>query len=201
MENKIGMTHVFDDMGALIPVTVLHIEPNVVVSERDEEKDGYKSKILGVFKNKPQRFTKPQLGVFKDSIEARKKLFEVRGFEDVEIGTELGVDSFQEIDFVDVTGTSKGKGFQGVMKRHNASGGPAAHGSKFHRTGGSTGHSSNPSRVRKGTKMAGRMGNKKLTVQNLEVIERNAEKNILVVKGAVPGAIGGHVLVKEAIKK
>lgn len=198
---KVGMTHVFDEDGCLVPVTVLYIEPNVVIGSRNIKKNGYDSKILATYKNKPSRFTKAQLGMFNSSIDPRKKIYEVRGFENVESGTELGVEVFEAGKFVDVTGTSKGKGFQGVMRRHGHHGGPARVGSKFHRTGGSTGHAANPSRVRKGTKMAGHMGNVNVTTQNLQIMKLNKDNGILVVKGAVPGAIGGQVLIRNAKKK
>lgn len=197
---KIGMTQLFDKGGAMVPVTILQIEPSVVVGERDIEKNGYDGKILATFKNRPKLFSKPQLGLFGD-MEPRKKVYEVKGFKETEVGTELGVEVFEDTSFVDVTGTSKGKGFQGVMRRYGHSGGPRAHGSKFHRAAGSTGQSATPSRVRKGTKMAGRMGNQKVTVQNLEVVKVDKENNAIIVKGAVPGAIGGAVLIRKAIKK
>lgn len=198
---KIGMTQVFDKDGLLLPVTVIHIEPNVVVGDRSEEKNGYAGKILATFRTKPQRLRKPQLGYFKDKVHPRSKMFEVKGYADHQYGDEIGVEVFESIAFVDVTATSKGKGYQGVMKRHNASGGPAAHGSKFHRTGGSTGQSATPSRVRKGSKMAGHMGNARVTVQNLKIIQVNTQKGLLLVGGAVPGATGASVLVRNAKKK
>lgn len=197
---KVGMTQIFDSQGFLIPVSVIYIEPNVIIGSCQEDKHGYNSKLLGAFKTNTKHVTKSHLGMFK-SDNLRKKIFEVKGYKDAEIGNEIGVEVFENINFVDVTGTSKGKGFQGVMKRHGYHGGPAAHGSKFHRSGGSTGHAATPSRVRKGTKMAGRMGSDTITTQNLQIMSLDKEKNVLLVKGAVPGVNGGSVLIKAAIKK
>lgn len=197
---KVGMTQIFDNDGTLVPVTVLSVESSVVVGKRDMKKNGYDASILATFKQKKQRCNKAKLGLFGD-IEPRKKVYEIRGFENIERGSELGVEIFDDIIFVDVTGTSKGKGHQGVMKRHGAHGGPAAHGSKFHRTGGSTGHAATPSRVRKGTKMSGRMGTDTVTVQNLRVVKVDKDNSVIIVGGAVPGAMGSMVLIREALKK
>lgn len=199
---KVGMTQVFDDRGVLTPVTVIKIEDNVVVSERTVEKSGYSACVIGAVDAKKNRVTKPYAGQFKDVCEPKKMLVEMRDYEkEVNIGDVLGLDIFQDIAFVDVEGTSKGKGYQGVMKRHNFSGGRATHGSKFHRGLGGTGMAATPSRVFKGTKMPGRMGGEKTTVQNLRVVKIDAEKKVLMVKGAVPGPRQSVVIVKKSKKK
>jgi large subunit ribosomal protein L3 len=199
---KVGMTQVFDDRGVLTPVTVIKIEDNVVVSERTVEKSGYSACVIGAVDAKKNRVTKPYAGQFKDVCEPKKMLVEMRDYEkEVNIGDVLGLDIFQDIAFVDVEGTSKGKGYQGVMKRHNFKGGRATHGSKFHRGLGGTGMAATPSRVFKGTKMPGRMGGEKTTVQNLRVVKIDAEKKVLMVKGAVPGPRQSVVIVKKSKKK
>jgi large subunit ribosomal protein L3 len=199
---KVGMTQVFDDRGILTPVTVIKIEDNVVVSERTVEKSGYSACVIGAVDAKKNRVTKPYAGQFKDVCEPKKMLVEMRDYEkDVNIGEVLGLDIFQDIAFVDVEGTSKGKGFQGAMKRHNFSGGRSTHGSKFHRGLGGTGMAATPSRVFKGTKMPGRMGGEKTTVQNLRVVKIDAEKKVLMVKGAIPGPRQSVVIVKKSKKK
>ena len=199
---KIGMTQVFDDKGILTPVTVVEIEPNVVVGQRTEEKDGYNAIILGALPIKKKRVTKPYAGQFPEGIEPTRYLMEVRDFEgEVKVGDKLGVDLFENIRFVDVQGTTKGKGYQGVMKRHGFGGGRKSHGSKFHRAGGSTGQAAWPSKVLKGTKMAGRMGGVKATVQNLRVVRVDKERNLLLVKGAVPGRNKAKVVVRKSKKK
>ncbi len=199
---KVGMTQVFDDRGVLTPVTVIKIEDNVVVSEKTVEKSGYSACVIGAVDAKKNRVTKPYAGQFKDVCEPKKCLVEMRDFEkEISIGDVLGVDIFQDITFVDVVGTSKGKGFQGVMKRHNFSGGRSTHGSKFHRGLGGTGMAATPSRVFKGTKMPGRMGGEKTTVQNLRVVKVDAEKKVLMVKGAIPGPRQSVVIVKKSKKK
>jgi large subunit ribosomal protein L3 len=199
---KVGMTQVFDDRGVLTPVTVIKIEDNVVVSERTVEKSGYSACVIGAVDAKKNRVTKPYAGQFKDVCEPKKMLVEMRDYEkEVNIGDVLGLDIFQDIAFVDIEGTSKGKGYQGVMKRHNFKGGRATHGSKFHRGLGGTGMAATPSRVFKGTKMPGRMGGEKTTVQNLRVVKIDAEKKVLMVKGAVPGPRQSVVIVKKSKKK
>lgn len=199
---KVGMTQVFDDRGVLTPVTVIKVEDNVVVSEKTVEKSGYSACVIGAVDAKKNRVTKPYAGQFKDVCEPKRNLVEMRDFEKkVSTGDVLGVDIFQDIAFVDVEGTSKGKGFQGVMKRHNFTGGSATHGSKFHRGLGGTGMAATPSRVFKGTKMPGRMGNEKTTVQNLRVVKIDAEKKVLMVKGAIPGPRQSVVIVKKSKKR
>jgi len=197
---KIGMTQVFDDSGNLIPVTVIQVEPNVVVSNRAEDKDGYSAVVLGAGTRK--KAIKPYAGQFPKGIKPARVLKEFRDFgREVEVGQMLGVEIFEGVHFVDVQGISKGKGYQGVMKRHGFSGGRKSHGSKFHRAGGSTGMAASPSKVIKGTKMAGRMGGENRTVQNLKVVKVDTEQQTLIVMGAVPGRNSGQVLVTLAKKK
>lgn len=199
---NIGMTQIFNEQGALVPISVIHIEPNVVIGERTEKKDGYSAVILGAGKRKKRRIKKPYAGQFRGKIEPSAVLKEFKGFgKEVKVGDKIGVELFDGIAWVDVSGISKGKGFQGVMKRHGFHGGGKTHGSKFHRTAGSTGMAASPSRIFRGTKMAGRMGGEKRTVQNLRLVKIDRERGILLVKGCVPGRRGGQVLVTEAKKK
>lgn len=200
---KVGMTQVFDEGGQLLPVTVIKIEPNVVVDQRTVEKNGYSAVLLGAHAAKPSRVTKPAGGQFeKQGVEPKRHLVEFKDFEqECAVGDSLGVELFENTAFVDVVGTSKGKGYQGVMKRHGFGGGRKTHGSKFHRGNGSTGMAAWPSRVIKGTKMAGRMGGERRTVQNLRVVGIDVERATLLVSGAVPGTKDGYVLVQRAKKK
>lgn len=199
---KIGMTQVFDANGILTPVTVIKIEGNVVVANRSEEKHGYNAALLGSIDKKKSTTTKPYAGQFKDVSEVKQHLVEFRNFDaEVEVGDVLGVDIFKEISFVDVTGTSKGKGFAGGVKRHGFGGGRASHGSKFHRGIGGTAMSATPGRTFKGTRMPGHMGNERTTVQNLKVVKVDEELQVLLVKGAVPGPAQSVVIVKKAVKK
>ena len=199
---KIGMTQVFDENGNLIPVTVIHIEPNVVVSLKKEETNGYNAAVLGVGALKPSHTTKPYAGQFPEGVEPKRQIKEFRDFDrDVKVGDELGVEVFESERFLDVTAISKGKGYQGVMKRWGFHGGPAAHGSKFHRAPGSTGQNTTPSRSMKNTKMAGRMGRERVTVQNLRVQKIDPELKVIMVRGSVPGKKNCTVIVKSAVKK
>lgn len=205
------MAHVFDEKGNLVPCTVIEVERNVVTQVKTVESDGYKAVQIGSEKvvakdprKKEARTTKPLRGHFaKHGVEPRKNLCECRMdcVEGVEAGQEFGVEIFQEIAFVDVTGTSKGKGFQGVMKMFNYAGGPASHGSKHHRTRGSQGMRTTPGRCLPGGKRPSQMGNRQVTVQTLKVIRVMPEDNLLVVCGAVPGPNDGLVYVTPAIKK
>lgn len=198
---KIGMTQIFDERGVLTPVTVIKIEDNVVVSDRTEEKNGYDAKVIGSIDKNKKHVTKPYGGQFGD-VSPKKYLREVRDFEsEVSVGDVMGVSLFKDFTYVDVEGTSKGKGFQGVMKRHGFGGGRSTHGSKFHRGLGGTGMAATPSRVQKGRKMPGRMGNVRTSVQNLRVVKIDEEKQVLMVKGAIPGPREGMVIVKKAKKK
>jgi large subunit ribosomal protein L3 len=199
---KIGMTQVFDEDGDLTPVTVIQVEPNVVVASKTEATDGYVAVVLGSVEKKAKQVSKPYAGQFKGDIAPRRHLVEMRDFDkECVVGDSFGVELFDEMRYVDVIGTSKGKGFQGVMKRHNFKGGRATHGSKFHRANGSTGMAASPSKVIKGTKMAGRMGGERKTVQNLAVVKVDQEKKVLLVKGAIPGTKNSMVLVRMAKKK
>lgn len=199
---KVGMTQIFDDTGRLVPVTVLSLADNVVVGRRTVENDGYDAVVLGAEVVKAARVTKPRLGQFPDGVAPRRALIEFRDFGlDVEIGQTLGVDVFNDVAFVDVIGRSKGKGYQGVMKRHGFGGGRKTHGSKFHRANGSTGMAAWPSKVIKGTKMPGRMGADRTTVLNLRVVRIDAEHQLLLVRGAVPGKTNATVRVRPAIKR
>jgi len=199
---KLGMTQVFDANGRLTPVTVIKIEDNVVIENRTVEKHGYNSCVLGSFDMKKNRVTKPYEGQFEGVCDPKKTLVEMRDFDkDAAVGDVLGVDLFKDIMFVDVVGTSKGKGYQGGMKRHGFHGGRATHGSKFHRDLGGTAMSSTPAKTFKGKKMAGRMGADRVTVQNLRVIRVDEEMQVLLVKGAIPGPAQSVVIVQEAKKK
>ena len=199
---KIGMTQVFDESGVLTPVSVIKFEDNYVVGERLQERDGYTACLLGSVELKENRASKPYAGQFSGDLKPQKYLFEIRDFgAEYEVGKKFGVEMFGDMAYVDVTGTSKGKGFQGVIKRHNFSGGRESHGSKFHRAPGSAGHAAWPSKVFKGKKMPGRMGGVRTTVQNLSVVSIDEENQLLLVEGAIPGRRNGMVYVKSARKK
>jgi len=201
---KLGMTQVWDANNKLVPVTVVQITPNVVTQVRSEEKDGYTAVQIAYGQIDPRKVNKPDAGHFAAAgVTPRRHLTEVRTSDAAEyaLGQELAVDIFEAGQLVDVVGTSKGKGFAGVMKRHNFKGVSASHGShRNHRKPGSIGASSTPSRVFKGMRMAGRMGGERVTVQGLTVHSVDAEKGLLLVKGAVPGARGRIVFVRNAVK-
>jgi len=196
---KIGMTQTFDLQGNVIPVTVIKAGPCMVVQKKTKTKDGYEAVQLGFVEDKGlKKATKPRIGHFKKSgIPPVRVLREFRFAAQAAIkeGDQVLVDIFKEGDKVLVVGTSKGKGFAGVVKRHHFRGGGASHGSMFHRAPGSIGASSYPSRVMKGMRMGGHMGQDRVTVQGLEVVRTDPEQNLLVVKGAVPGARGGYLLI------
>ncbi len=208
---KLGMTHVFDEQGNMTPCTVIELQPNQVVQVKTEERDGYNAIQLASDKIKvkrpetlEKRVTKPRLGHFaKASVEPHRKLMEtrVKSVEGIEVGSSMGLELLEGVAKVDVT-TEKtiGKGYQGVMKRFGFSGGPASHGSGFHRHAGSTGMRSTPGRNFPGSKKAGQMGGKRSTVQSLKVVEISKEDHLLLVKGAVPGPVGGAVMVAPALK-
>lgn len=202
---KLGMTRIFDAEGQHVPVTVLKVDGCQVVGVRSEERDGYVALQLGAGKAKVHRTSKPMRGHFaKAKVEPRKKLAEFRVSADalLEVGDELTADHFVAGQYVDVVGTSIGKGFAGAMKRHNFAGLRASHGvSVSHRAHGSTGQNQDPGRVFKNKKMAGHMGAKRVTVQNLAVVSTDVERGLILVKGAVPGAEGGWVLVSDAVKR
>ena len=202
---KVGMTRVFDTEGAHVPVTVLKVDNCQVVQVRTAERDGYTAVQLGVGKAKVKNVTKPMRGHFaKAKVEPKRKLVEFRVSADalVEVGAELSAAHFLTGQFVDVTGTSIGKGFAGVMKRHNFGGLRATHGvSVSHRSHGSTGNRQDPGRTFPGKKMAGHLGNVRVTTQNLKIVSVDAERGLIMIKGAVPGADGGYVLVSDAKKR
>lgn len=201
---KIGMTQVFTSEGLVIPVTVLQVGPCVVVQKKVKEKDGYNALQIGFEKvTKLKKVNKPMLGHFKKhNVEPLKYLKEVKvdNPDEFNEGQEITVEIFNEGDFVDVQGISKGKGFQGVMKRHGFAGGPASHGSNFHRAPGSIGMCEFPGETTKGRKMPGRMGGEKVTVMGLEVVKVIPDKNLVLVKGAVPGHNNSLVYVRKAVK-
>ncbi|UOY91478.1 50S ribosomal protein L3 [Ectobacillus sp. JY-23] len=199
---KIGMTQVFAENGELIPVTVIEATPNVVLQKKTAETDGYSAVQLGFEDKREKLANKPEQGhVAKASTAPKRFIRELRdaNVEEYEVGQEIKVETFAEGEIVDVTGTSKGKGFQGVIKRHGQSRGPMSHGSRYHRRPGSMGPVA-PNRVFKGKKLAGRMGGDQVTVQNLEIVKVDAERNLLLVKGNVPGAKKSLVVVRSAVK-
>ena len=199
---KVGMTQVFDAQGKLIPVTVIKVEDNVVIANRTDDKNGYSAAVVATGEIKKSQTTKPYAGQFKDVCEPKKVVMEMRDFDnEVNVGDKLGVDLFKEVTYVDVTGVSKGKGYQGGMKRYGFGGGRKTHGSKFHRDLGGTAMSSTPAHTFKGHKMAGHMGNEQVTVQNLKLVAVDSEMQVLMVKGAIPGPTESTVVVKKAVKK
>jgi len=211
MGKKRGMTQRFDDAGNIVVCTVIHAEPNIVTQIKRKQSDGYNALQLGferIVTTDPRtiqkRVTKQLLGHFqKSKVEPRRYLSESR-VDDVDnysVGQELGVSLFSDVIFVDVSGFSKGKGYQGVIKRHGFKGGPAAHGSGFHRHGGSTGMRSTPGRCLPGQKKAGRMGGEKVTVQNLRVVGIDEGRNLIIVEGSIPGARGSLVSLEPSKKK
>ena len=199
---KVGMTQVFDAQGKLIPVTVIKVEDNVVIANRTDDKNGYSAAVVATGEIKKSQTTKPYAGQFKDVCEPKKVVMEMRDFEnEVSVGDKLGVDLFKEVTYVDVTGVSKGKGYQGGMKRYGFGGGRKTHGSKFHRDLGGTAMSSTPAHTFKGHKMAGHMGNEQVTVQNLKLVAVDSEMQVIMVKGAIPGPTDSTVVIKKAVKK
>ena len=202
---KLGMSRMFEADGTHVPVTVLHVDGLEVVDVRTLERDGYTAVQLGIGSVKAKNVSKPLKGHFaKANVEPKKKLAEFRVTEDclLSVGDKLSVEHFVPGQFVDVCGTSIGKGFAGVMKRHNFAGLEASHGvSISHRSHGSTGQRQDPGKVFKGKKMAGHMGDERVTVQNLKVVSVDADKGLIMVKGAVPGSENGWVYVTDAIKK
>ncbi|WMM25569.1 50S ribosomal protein L3 [Tissierella sp. MB52-C2] len=201
---KVGMTQIFTENGSVIPVTVIEAGPLVVVQKKTVETDGYNAIQVGFQNIKEQRMNKPAKGHFdKGNLEYKKYLreFRVENPDEFEIGQEIKADVFEAGDLIDVTGTSKGKGTQGVIKRHGFGRGRETHGSKFHRAPGGMSAGTYPGRVFKGHRMAGRMGNERVTVQNLEIVRVDAEKNLILIKGAVPGPKKGLVTIKETVKK
>lgn len=203
MAKKIGMTQVFSETGNLIPVTVLEAGPCTVVQKKTVENDGYSAVQVGFIDEKESKVTKPEKGHFeKAGVTAKKFLKEFR-FEDAEsyeLGAEIKADIFAAGDKVDVSGVSKGKGYQGAIKRHGQHRGPVTHGSKSHRVVGSMSSATTPGKVRKNKHMAGHMGAVNVTIQNLEIVRADAEKNLILIRGAVPGPKGSLLVIRESVK-
>ena len=199
---KIGMTQIFTEVGAVVPVTVVEAGPVVVTQIKTVEKDGYNAVQVGFGDVKEKSLNKPQKGhlAAANTLKKHLKEFRVDSVEGYTVGQEIKADLFAAGEMIDVTGISKGKGFQGPIKRHGQSRGPESHGSRYHRRPGSMGACSFPGRVFKNKKLAGHMGSVKVTVQNLEVVKVDADKNLILVKGAIPGPKGSMVTIKEAVK-
>jgi len=211
MGKKRGMTQVFDEQGRLVPCTAIEAQPSVITQIKTQDTDGYEAVQLAFDEVKvrdartvAKRVNKPQRGLFeKSGVAASKRLYEMRvdNGASFEVGQKIGIQTFSDAKFVDVSATSKGKGFQGVIKKYNFAGGPAAHGSGFHRHAGSTGMRSTPGRSLPGGPRPSHMGAKKITVENLRVVAIDEENNLLLVEGAVPGPKNGMVLISNAKKK
>ena len=200
---KVGMTQIFDENGVAIPVTVIEAGPCTVVQVKTTETDGYDAVQLGYGEVKENKVNKPEKGHFtKGNVKPTKHLreFRVDNASEVKVGDEIKVDIFAEGDTVDIQGKTKGKGFQGVIKRHGQSRGPMGHGSMYHRRPGSMGPTSTPGRVFKGKKLPGHMGVETVTIQNLEVVKVDLDKNVILVKGSVPGAKGAVLKIKSSVK-
>ena len=200
---KVGMTQIFDEKGRVIPVTVIEAGPCVVAQVKSTETDGYNAIQLGFGDVKESKLNKPEKGHFaKAKLALKKHLreFRVDSVEGINVGDEIKVDTFAQGDKIDVQGTSKGKGFQGVIKRHGQSRGPMGHGSMYHRRPGSMGPTSTPGRVFKGKKLPGHMGRTTVTIQNLDVVKVDLDKNAILVKGSVPGAKGAILKLKTSVK-
>ncbi|HNU79198.1 MAG TPA: 50S ribosomal protein L3 [Bacillota bacterium] len=200
---KVGMTQIFDNEGKAIPVTVIAANPNIVVQKKTVENEGYEAIQVGFDDKAEKKVTKPLKGHFAKAKVATKRYLREFRLEDAgsyEVGQEIKVDVFKEGDRVDISGVSKGKGFAGAIKRHNFHRGPMKHGSKYHRWAGSMGASSSPSRTIPGKKLPGHMGAENTTVVNLEVVRVDPEKNIILVKGGIPGIRGSLVMIKDTVK-
>lgn len=200
---KVGMTQYFTDNGELIPVTVIQAEPNVVLQIKTNESDGYEAVQLGYQDKREVLANKPHKGhVAKVNATPKRFIREFRNVElgEYEVGQEITVETFEVGDIVDVTGTSKGKGFQGAIKRHGQARGPMAHGSRFHRRPGAMAMAATPSRVLKGKKLPGQMGGNTVTIQNLEVVAVDPEDNVILIKGNVPGSKKSLIEIKSAVK-
>ncbi|MFR8169338.1 MAG: 50S ribosomal protein L3 [Marvinbryantia sp.] len=203
LATKVGMTQIFNDDGVLTPVTVLQAGPCVVTQVKTAENDGYSAVQVGFVDKREKLVNKPMKGHFdKAGVSCKRYLkeFKFENAEEYQVAQEIKADIFAAGDKIDATAISKGKGFQGAIKRHGLHRGPMAHGSKYHRHAGSNGACSDPSKVFKGKKMAGHMGSKRVTIQNLEVVRVDAENNLLLVKGAVPGPKKSLVTIKETVK-
>ena len=199
---KVGMTQIFDEKGYVIPVTVIEAGPCLVAQVKSEETDGYNAVQLGFGEVKDKHINKPEKGHFeKSKLSAKKHLREFRADSiDVKVGDEVKADVFEAGDKIDVQGTSKGKGFQGVIKRHGQHRGPMGHGSMYHRRPGSMGSTSTPGRVFKCKKLPGHMGVQTVTIQNLDVVRVDMDKNVLLVKGSVPGPKGAILKIRATVK-
>ena len=200
---KVGMTQIFDENGRIVPVTAIEVGPCTVTQIKTVEQDGYTAVQLGYGDVKESKLNKPEIGKFKKSnIAPKKYLKEVRldSIEGIKVGDELKADVFAEGDKVDIQGTSKGKGFQGVIKRWGQSRGPMGHGSMYHRRPGSMGSTSTPGRVYKGKRLPGHMGVQTVTIQNLAIVKVDTDKNVILVKGSVPGAKGSILKIKSSVK-
>jgi len=200
---KIGMTQIFDENGLVIPVTVIEAGPCTVAQVKTTETDGYNAIQLGFGEVKAKHINKPEMGHFaKSKLEAKKHLREFRldDISNIKVGDEIKADIFQAGEKVDIQGTSKGKGFQGVIKRHGQHRGPMGHGSMYHRRPGSMGPTSTPGRVFKGKKLPGHMGHVTVTIQNLDIVRVDMDKNVILVKGSVPGCKGAILKIKTAVK-
>ncbi|MBW8875806.1 MAG: 50S ribosomal protein L3 [Acidobacteria bacterium] len=198
---KVGMTQIFVEDGTAIPVTVIKAGPCLVVQRKTAKADGYEAVQIGLVEERPAKVSKPAAGHFKKAGVApvrKVEEFDLTPGEELNAGDEVKASIFQEKEWVDVVGTSKGKGFQGVMKRHHFGGGKATHGSMFHRAPGSIGSSAYPSRVMKGMRAAGRMGGERVTTKNLLIVKVDAEQNLIYVRGAVPGPKSGYVAIRRA---
>ena len=198
------MTSVYDESGTAVPVTVIEAGPCVVVQRKDNDKEGYTAVQLGFEDQKEQRLNKPDLGHFKKAgVDAKRVLkeFRIDDSAEVAVGDVVNASAFEEVNYVDIVATGKGRGYQGVVKRYGFGGGRASHGGGWTRRPGSIGMCEFPGRVFKGKKMPGQMGDKRVTTQNLKVIQIRPEENLILVKGSVPGANGGIVVIKEALKK
>ena len=203
LATKVGMTQIFNEDGVLVPVTVLQAGPCVVTQVKTVKNDGYKAVQVGYVDKREKLVSKPVKGHFDKAGVAYKRFvreFRLDNAEEYSVKDEIKADIFAAGDKIDATAVSKGKGFQGAIKRHGQSRGPMAHGSKYHRHAGSNGSCSDPSKVFKGKKMPGHMGSKRVTVQNLEVVKVDAENNLILVKGAVPGPKKSLVTIKETVK-
>ena len=199
---KVGMTQVFDANGELTPVTVIHVEPNTVVATKTKEANGYDAVVLGLEDVKDSKINKAYKGQFPENVSPKRHLKEFREFEqEVKVGDQIGLELFESTSYLDVTATSKGKGFQGVMKRWGFHGGRATHGSKFHREAGGTGNCTTPGHSLKNVKMPGRMGFDRVTVQNLKIVKIDPELKVIMVRGAVPGVKDCTLIIKSAVKK
>ncbi|MNI30502.1 50S ribosomal protein L3 [compost metagenome] len=201
---KIGMTQIFSEEGKAIPVTVIEAQPCTVVAKKTADKDGYNAIVVSFGEVKEKNVNKPMKGIFaKAGVSVQKYLKEIKvdNVEEYEIGSQITVNAFEDGDRVDVQGVSKGKGFQGTIKRHNGHRGPMGHGSMYHRRPGSMGAHSDPGRVFKGKKLPGHMGSEVSTISNLDVVKVDTDKNVILVKGSVPGAKKAVLKIRLSLKK